>query len=113
MTTLTIDGKEITVAPETSLLTALRDAGSHVPTLCHSEHLKDFGACRLCLVEVDGRNPVASCHTPVAEGMVVHTDSARLQRLRHNIVELIVSDHPLDCLGCPANGRCELPGCRG
>ena len=106
--TLTIDGRPVTVAEGTSLLHAAREAGAYVPTLCQSDQLKDYGACRLCVVELDGRKPVAACHTPAAEGMAVTTSSPRLSRVRRNIVELIVSDHPLDCLGCAANQRCEL-----
>ncbi len=108
MITLTIDGVAVSVDEGTSLLDAARAAGAHIPTLCNSDRLEAYGACRLCLVEVEGRKPVASCHTPVAEGMAVRTHSDRLHRLRRNIVELIVSDHPLDCLGCAANQRCEL-----
>lgn len=108
MITLTVDGVAVTVDEGTSLLEAARQAGRHVPTLCNSEHLKPYGACRLCMVEVDGRRPQAACHTPVDAGMQVRTHSDRLTRLRRNVVELIVSDHPLDCLGCAANNRCEL-----
>ncbi len=108
MIALTIDGAVVRVPEGTSLLEAARAAGAHVPTLCDSDHLSPHGACRLCVVEVAGRDPVASCHTSAVAGMVVHTQSERLLRLRRNIVELIVSDHPLDCLGCVANNRCEL-----
>ena len=108
MTTLTVDGKDVSVAAGTSLLDAIRAAGSNVPTLCKSNHLADYGACRLCAVEVEGRGVLASCHTAAATGMVVLTSTERLRRLRRNIIELIVSDHPLDCLGCAVSGRCEL-----
>ena len=108
MTTLTINGHVVTVEEGASLLDATRRAAAHVPTLCNSDWLEAHGACRMCLVEVEGRRPVAACHTPAVEGMVVRTSSPLLQRLRRNIVELIVSDHPLDCLGCAANNRCEL-----
>ena len=105
---LSIDGKAVAVPLGTSLLEASRRAGADVPTLCNSDHLAAHGACRLCMVEVEGRKPVASCHTPAADGMVIRTESPDLMRLRRNIVELVVSDHPLECLGCSANGRCEL-----
>ncbi|NOY92644.1 MAG: formate dehydrogenase subunit alpha [Deltaproteobacteria bacterium] len=106
--TLTVNGQKVSVPEGASLLDAARAAGAHVPTLCNSDALKPYGACRVCLVEVDGGRPVASCHTPAREGASIHTQSDRLRRLRKNIVELIVSDHPLDCLGCSANNRCEL-----
>ena len=105
----TINGKEVTVPEGTSILTALRRTGADVPTLCYSDQMKPFGACRTCLVEVEGRKkPVASCHTAVAEGATYRTHSPFLTRLRKNITELIVSDHPLECLDCTANGRCDL-----
>jgi formate dehydrogenase major subunit len=106
---LTVDGIEVEVASDASLLDACREAGANVPTLCDSDSLAPYGACRMCLVEVEGqKKPRASCHTPAADGMAVRTTGARLDRLRKNIVELVVSDHPLDCLGCAANNRCEL-----
>lgn len=108
MKQLTIDGRTITVEDDATLLDATRAAGAKVPTLCDSQALAPHGACRMCLVEVEGQKPRASCHTPAAEGMVVHTHSPRLDRIRKNIIEMVVSDHPLDCLGCAANGRCEL-----
>lgn len=106
--TLRIDGTEVEVEAGTSILSAARAAGIRIPTLCDSPRLKPYGACRLCMVEVEGSAPVASCHTPVREGMEVRTRTPFLRRLRRNVVELVVSDHPLDCLGCPANGACEL-----
>ncbi|MEX2529913.1 MAG: formate dehydrogenase subunit alpha [Gemmatimonadota bacterium] len=106
--TATIDGTEVTVRRGTTVLSALREAGRDVPTLCYSDRMKPYGACRTCLVEVEGRNPAASCHTPVTEGAVYRTHSPLLTRLRRNITELIVSDHPLECLDCTANGRCDL-----
>ncbi len=106
--TVTVDGTPVTVKEGTTVLKALREAGSDVPTLCYSDQLEPFGACRTCLVEVEGRKPVASCHTPVTQGAEYRTRSKRLTRLRRNITELIVSDHPLECLDCTANGRCDL-----
>lgn len=104
----TIDGKPVSVPEGTTILTALRSLGKEVPTLCYSDRLAPYGACRTCLVEVEGRKPVASCHTPVAPGASYKTHSPLLTRLRKNITELIVSDHPLECLDCTANGRCDL-----
>ena len=105
---LEIDGVEVDAEVGDTILAAAKRAGSHVPTLCNSDALKPYGACRVCLVEVAGRTPVAACHTPASEGMKVSTSSPSLERIRKNIVELVVSDHPLECLGCPANNRCEL-----
>jgi len=91
-------------------LDAAKVAGIYIPTLCADEDLRPYGACRLCLVEVEGqRRPMLpSCTTPVAEGMVVHTSTPLIDKVRRNIVELILSDHPSDCLNCPQNNRCEL-----
>ena len=85
----------------------------HVPTLCDAPQLEPYGACRVCSVEValkpDGpRRVMASCHTPIADGMHIFPESPKVQRLRRNIVELVLTDHPLDCLTCEVNGNCEL-----
>ncbi|MCB9595066.1 MAG: formate dehydrogenase subunit alpha [Sandaracinaceae bacterium] len=108
MLKLTIDGIEVEVEEGTTLLAATQKVGADVPTLCDSKALEPYGACRMCLVEVEGQKPKASCHTPAQAGMVVSTTSNRLERIRRNIVEMVVSDHPLECLGCAANNRCEL-----
>ena len=111
---LTIDGIEVNVAEGTSLMRAAIEAGIHIPKLCATDSLKAFGSCRLCMVAIDGRKaPVASCHTPVGEGMVVHTQNTQLAKWRKNIMELYISDHPLDCLTCAANGDCELQDMAG
>jgi NAD-dependent dihydropyrimidine dehydrogenase PreA subunit/aerobic-type carbon monoxide dehydrogenase small subunit (CoxS/CutS family) len=106
--TVEVDGHSLTVEEGTTVLQALRSVGSRVPTLCYSDRMKPYGACRTCLVEVEGRKPVASCHTPVAPGAKYRTRSPFLTKIRRNITELIVSDHPLECLDCTANGRCDL-----
>jgi formate dehydrogenase major subunit len=107
--TLTIDGRSVTVAEGTSLMRAAALLGTNIPKLCATDTLEAFGSCRLCLVEVDGRNGYpASCTTPVAQGMVVRTQTERLKTLRRGVMELYISDHPLDCLTCAANGDCEL-----
>src|SRR5271169_1229608 len=107
--TLEIDGATVTVPAGTSIMRAAALAGTRVPKLCATDSLKAFGSCRVCLVEIEGRKDFpASCTTQVAAGMKVRTRSERLQRLRHGVVELYVSDHPLDCVSCPANGHCEL-----
>ncbi|MCC7121570.1 MAG: formate dehydrogenase subunit alpha [Gammaproteobacteria bacterium] len=107
--TLAIDGRAVAVPPGTSVLRAAAEAGINIPKLCATEMLEPFGSCRLCLVEVDGmRGYPASCTTPVAPGMQVRTQTPALAKLRRNTMELYISDHPLDCLTCPANGHCEL-----
>ncbi|MFM2052405.1 MAG: hypothetical protein RL456_442, partial [Pseudomonadota bacterium] len=107
--TLTIDGFEVTVPKGTSLMRAAVDAGIQVPKLCATDSLEPFGSCRLCLVEIDGRRGTpASCTTPAEAGMNVRTQSPTLQKLRQGVMELYISDHPLDCLTCAANGDCEL-----
>ncbi len=106
---LSIDGREISVMQGTSLMRAAAEAGIKVPRLCATDSLDPFGSCRVCLVEVDGRKGFpASCTTQAEEGMVVRTQTDRLRQLRRNVVELYVSDHPLECVGCAANGDCEL-----
>jgi formate dehydrogenase major subunit len=106
---LTIDGRPVAVPAGTSIMRAAALAGGEIPRLCATDSLEAFGSCRLCLVEVEGmKGTPASCTTPVAEGMVVNTQTPRLQKLRRGVMELYVSDHPLDCLTCSANGDCEL-----
>jgi formate dehydrogenase major subunit len=107
--TLEIDGRPVTVAAGTSLLRAAGIAGVAVPKLCATDSLDPFGSCRLCLVEIEGRKGFpASCTTPAEAGMKVRTQSAKLAQLRRNVMELYVSDHPLDCQDCPAHGNCEF-----
>ena len=106
---LTIDGVVVNVPKGTSVMRAADAAGVQVPRLCATESLEAFGSCRLCVVEIDGRRGTpASCTTPVEPGMNVRTQSPALARLRRNTMELYISDHPLDCLTCSANGNCEL-----
>ncbi len=112
--TLTIDGMAVTVPEGTSLMRAAAEAGVQVPKLCATDSLEPFGSCRLCLVEIDGRKGYpASCTTPAEAGMNVRTQSPRLQALRKGVMELYISDHPLDCLTCSANGNCELQDMAG
>src|SRR5690606_13713609 len=114
MVTLTIDGLEITVPEGTSIMRAAMEAGTQIPKLCATDMLERFGSCRLCLVEIEGRaGTPASCTTPVAPGINVITMSDRLHRLRKGVMELYISDHPLDCLTCSANGDCELQDMAG
>ncbi|HSV59235.1 MAG TPA: formate dehydrogenase subunit alpha [Variovorax sp.] len=112
--TLEIDGQQVTVPAGTSLMRAAVDAGIQVPKLCATDSLEPFGSCRLCLVEIDGRKGFpASCTTPAEPGMKVRTQSPQLQDLRKGVMELYISDHPLDCLTCSANGNCELQDMAG
>ncbi|EYD72247.1 formate dehydrogenase subunit alpha [Limimaricola hongkongensis] len=114
MVTLTVDGFEVTVPEGTSVMRASAEIGIEVPRLCASDNMEAFGSCRLCVVEIEGRRGTpASCTTPVAEGMVVRTQNEKLRRLRRGVMELYVSDHPLDCLTCAANGDCELQDMAG
>ncbi len=112
--TLTIDGRKVTVPAGTSIMRAAMDTGIQVPKLCATDSVDAFGSCRLCLVEIQGRaGTPASCTTPVAPGMVVSTQTERLKQIRKGVMELYISDHPLDCLTCAANGDCELQDMAG
>ncbi|MBM4210329.1 MAG: formate dehydrogenase subunit alpha [Gammaproteobacteria bacterium] len=112
--TLEIDGQRIEVPAGTSVMRAAAEAGVSIPKLCATETLEAFGSCRLCLVEIDGRaGTPASCTTPVAEGMRIRTQTEKLKSLRRGVMELYISDHPLDCLTCSANGDCELQNMAG
>lgn len=109
MTQLTLNGKTVQAAPRETLLEVIRREGIHVPTLCHWEGLPAVGACRLCVVEVEGQaNLVPACATPVVEGMAVRTHSPRVVDARRTILELILANHPDDCLFCSRKNSCEL-----
>ena len=106
---LTIDGQRVEAARDQTVLEAAQAAGINIPTLCYCPNTKPTGACRVCLVEVEGmRNLVTSCTLPVAEGMVVKTSTPRVREARRGIVELLLSDHPAECLTCSRSGSCEL-----
>ncbi len=114
MVTLTIDGFDVSVPEGTSIMRAAAEIGISVPKLCATDSIDAFGSCRLCLVEIEGRNGTpSSCTTPVAPGLKVHTQNAKLKQLRRGVMELYISDHPLDCLTCSANGDCELQDMAG
>ncbi|MFU8881377.1 MAG: formate dehydrogenase subunit alpha [Rhodobacterales bacterium] len=114
MVTLKIDGFDVTVPEGTSVMRASAEAGIQVPKLCATDSIEAFGSCRLCVVEIEGRRGTpASCTTPVAEGMVVQTQSSKVHKIRKGVMELYISDHPLDCLTCSANGDCELQDMAG
>jgi len=111
---LSIDGIAVSVPAGTSVLRAAAMAGINIPKLCATDSLEAFGSCRLCAVEIEGRRGTpSSCTTPVAEGMQVTTQNGKLAKLRRNIMELYISDHPLDCLTCASNGDCELQDMAG
>jgi formate dehydrogenase major subunit len=111
---VTVDGVPVAVPPGTSVMRAAKHAGIDIPKLCATDSLEAFGSCRLCVVEIDGaRGTPASCTTPVAPGMVVRTQTDKVAKLRRGVMELYISDHPLDCLTCSANGDCELQDMAG
>ena len=114
MIALAIDGVEVRVPRGTSVMAAAMTLGTKIPKLCATDSLEPFGSCRLCLVEIEGRKGApASCTTPAEAGMVVRTQTDRLAKLRRGMMELYISDHPLDCLTCAANGDCELQDMAG
>ncbi|MCB2113963.1 MAG: formate dehydrogenase subunit alpha [Parvularculaceae bacterium] len=111
---LEIDGFEVEAEEGASIMRAAETFGLSIPRLCATDRLNAFGSCRLCLVEIEGRKGTpASCTTPVAAGMKVRTETSRLQKLRRGVMELYISDHPLDCLTCSDNGDCELQDMAG
>ena len=111
---LMVDGVSVSVPEGTSILRAASEAGLSIPKLCATESLEAYGSCRLCLVEIEGRRGYpASCTTPAEAGMVVKTQTDKLAKIRREVMELYISDHPLDCLTCSANGDCELQDMAG
>ena len=109
MAKITIDGISLTVPDGKNVLECALDAGIYIPHLCHHKDLPENGACRLCIVEVEGeKNPVPSCRLHAEDGMVVTTKSERLRKLRELAMELLLSCHPEDCSTCPKYGNCEL-----
>ena len=112
--TVAIDGRQVEVPAGTSIMRAAALAGTQIPKLCATDSLEAFGSCRLCLVEVEGRKGTpASCTTPCQDGMSIKTQTPQLDKLRKGVMELYISDHPLDCLTCSANGDCELQDMAG
>jgi formate dehydrogenase major subunit len=112
--TLSIDGQSVAVPAGTSIMRAAVHLDINVPRLCATDSLQAFGSCRICLVQIEGRKGFpASCTTKVEEGMVVRTQSQEVAKLRRNVMELYISDHPLDCLTCAANGDCQLQDTAG
>ena len=112
--TLTIDGEEVTVPEGTMVLRAAALNGINIPKLCATDSLAAFGSCRLCLVEIEGMKGLpASCTTEAKQGMKVTTQNKKVADVRRNVMELYISDHPLDCLTCAENGDCELQDMAG
>ncbi|MFC1898722.1 formate dehydrogenase subunit alpha [Chloroflexota bacterium] len=109
MISLTINGQIVEAKEGMTVLEAAQVAGIYIPSLCADPDLEPYGACRLCVVEIDGMNGLpTSCTTLVSEGMVVRTDTSAVDSVRRTVVELLIADHPSDCLTCPSNQRCEL-----
>jgi NADH dehydrogenase/NADH:ubiquinone oxidoreductase subunit G len=106
---LTIDGRDVTARSGMDLIAAAELAGIHIPNLCRVQGMKGIGACRLCLVEIKGlKSPVTACTTKVKEGMVIHTQTETVRRIRKNVLDLILSMHPADCMTCTKAGVCDL-----
>ncbi len=109
MLKLTIDGKEVTARPDQTIYEVAKENGIYIPTLCYHPRLSLLKSCRICLVDVSGAEmPMASCATPVVEGMVVHTRTERVEKMRHEALKLLLVNHPLDCPVCDAGGECQL-----
>jgi formate dehydrogenase alpha subunit len=109
MLKLTIDGKEVTGRPDQTIYEVAKENGIYIPTLCYHPRLSLLKSCRICLIDVEGAEmPMASCATPVAEGMVVHTRTDRVERMRLEALKLLLVNHPLDCPVCDAGGECQL-----
>jgi len=114
MITVEIDGTPVRIPEDSSVMYAASVLGTQIPKLCSTDMLEPFGSCRLCLVEIEGqRGYPASCTTPARDGMKIRTQTDRLADLRRGVMELYISDHPLVCLTCPANGNCELQDMAG
>ena len=106
---LTIDDQKVSVDEGASVLEAARAHGIYVPTLCHSPTLAPYGGCRMCIVEIEGTGGLpTACTTGAADGMVVRTDTEKVNRVRRMVCEMLIADHPADCLSCSSNQRCEL-----
>jgi predicted molibdopterin-dependent oxidoreductase YjgC len=109
MIKITINGKQIKARPDTTILDAARRNDIHIPTICDDPRLEPYGGCRLCLVQIKGMpRLVTACTTPVTEGMEVETTNDQIERQRRTIVELLLSDHPNDCMVCEKAGDCTL-----
>lgn len=111
---LTIDGKAVEVAKGATVLEAAQAAGLYIPTLCYDPDLEPYGGCGLCVIEIENmRGLPNACTTPVTEGMIVHTESPLINEVRRTIIDLLIAEHPMDCLTCVKNQRCELQKAAG
>ncbi len=109
MINLTIDGKQVQIESGATILAAAEKVGIDIPTLCFLKKVSPTGACRICVVEIEGADkPMTACNTPATEGMVVTTQNDKLETIRRQIVELLLVNHPLDCPVCDAGGECDL-----
>ena len=109
MRELTIDGKEVSGRPDQTIFEVAKANGIDIPTLCYHARLSLLKSCRICLVDVEGAEmPMASCATPVVDGMVIHTRTDRVERMRLEALKLLLVNHPLDCPVCDAGGECQL-----
>ena len=109
MVKLTIDGKEVTAKPDQTILDVAREHSIPIPTLCYHRRLSLIKSCRICLVDVEGAEmPMASCATPVVDGMVIRTRTERVEKMRLEALKLLLVNHPLDCPVCDAGGECQL-----
>lgn len=107
--TIKIDGREVKVRKGMNLMDAAESVGIHIPNLCYLKGMKGIGACRMCLVEIEGmKAPVTACTMQTKEGMSVLTNTERVQGVRKFVIDLIVSMHPLDCMTCTKAGKCNL-----
>ncbi len=105
---VTVDGETVEINGEKNILELVRKAGIELPTFCYHSELSVYGACRMCTVEIDNMGLVAACSTPPTDGMVIHTNTKRTQRLRKMVVELLLANHHRDCTTCDKNGACKL-----
>ena len=106
--TLFIDGKEVEFTDEPNLLEVIRKAGMNVPTFCYRPDLTQFGACRMCVVEVEGRGIQSSCTMPPENGLKIHLNTEKTRRIRKTVLELLLANHDKECLTCEKSGSCEL-----
>jgi len=104
-----INGKEIECSPHETILTVAKRGNVYIPTLCHDDRLEPYGGCRLCLVQVNRiPRPMPACTTPVADKMEIQTETSDIRKIRANIIDLLLSNHPNDCMRCEATGNCTL-----
>ena len=109
MVNMEFDGKAVSVPEGMTLVDAAATVGVHIPNLCHIKELRGVGACRMCMVEIEGmRTPVTGCTTRTKEGMKVQTKTPKVEEIRKFVTDLVLSFHPLDCMTCPKAGACDL-----